>query len=149
MTINNKGRAGWHQATPKDDTCGFNHTPIIRRIKSAQGTNHKSACNEIPTVKPTYPDPRYLPGRVLKQLLTGRRFTHRDSWLELGHSRLADSIWKLRKMGWPIQITEKTVSTSDSGRSATIGIYWLLPETIEAEGATGQRYASECDGRAA
>jgi hypothetical protein len=35
METNEKGRSGWHQATPKDDTCGFNHTPIIRRIKSA------------------------------------------------------------------------------------------------------------------
>jgi hypothetical protein len=91
-----------------------------------------------------YPDPQYLPGRVLARLLQGRRYTHLDSWRELGHSRLADSIWKLRKAGWPVETVEQDVVTRDCGRSASIGIYYLAPETIANAGEAGQRYAAEC-----
>lgn len=76
------------------------------------------------------------------RLLSGRRLTHKDIWLELGHARLADSIWKLRKLGWPVQIIEETMQTSDGDRKASVGIYYLLPETIEAAGDEGRKYAA-------
>ena len=87
-----------------------------------------------------YPDPHHLPGRVLARLLTGRRYTHLDSWRELGHARLADSIWKLRKAGWPVEMDEREVATSDHGRQAQIGIYYLRPETIAEAGDIGRQY---------
>lgn len=96
------------------------------------------------SVKPTFPNPAFLPGRVLGILLTGRRYTHKDSWIELGHARLADSIWKLRRLGWQIEMVEEVVATSDAGRPATIGIYFLAPEVIAEAGERGQQYAAEC-----
>jgi hypothetical protein len=96
------------------------------------------------TVKPILPDMKFLPGRFLGILLTGRRYTHKESWLELGHARLADSAWKLRRLGWPVQMVEEVVATSDAGRSATIGVYYLAPEAIADAGECGQRYAAEC-----
>ena len=98
----------------------------------------------IPVKGFVYPSPNFLPGRVLAVLLSGRRFTHLDSWREFGHSRLADSIWKLRRLDWPVDMVEQEVSTSDPGRSATIGIYFLTPETIAEAGERGQEFAAEC-----
>ena len=102
-------------------------------------------CSDAPPdVNQKYPDPRHLPGRVLARLLQERRFTHLDSWYELGHSRLADSIWKLRKAGWPVEMVEQAIVTLDCGRPAQIGIYFLAPETIAKAGETGRRYAANC-----
>ncbi len=98
--------------------------------------------NDAPGVKFQFPDRHILPGRVLAILLTGRRYTHKDAWIELGHSRLADSVWKLRRLGWPVQMIEKTSPTSDCGRTACFGIYYLEPEAIAAAGERGQRYAA-------
>ena len=97
-----------------------------------------------PGVNCRLPDPQHLPGRVLARLLQGRRVTHLDAWRERGHSRLADSVWKLRKAGWSVQIHEETVRTSDNGRPAEIGIYYLTDETIVRAGEAGQLYAAEC-----
>ena len=77
-------------------------------------------------------------------LNSGRRYTHLDAWRELGHSRLADSVWKLRKAGWPVEIVEQEVATSDCGRPALIGIYHLAPEVIAEAGDAGQQYVADC-----
>jgi hypothetical protein len=95
-------------------------------------------------VKLTFPDMDFLPGRVLGILLTGRRYTSKDSWIELCHSRLSDSIWKLRRLGWPVNMSEELVVTGDAGRTASIGVYYLDAETIADAGERGQRYATEC-----
>lgn len=92
----------------------------------------------------TYPSQSILPGRVLARLLTGRQYTHNDAQRELSHSRLADSVWKLRKLGWPVMMVVKTVSTSDNVRLAEIGIYYLDEETIAGVGKSSQRYAADC-----
>ena len=96
-----------------------------------------------PQVTRRLPSPQHLPGRVLARLLRGRRFTHLDSIRELGHARLADSIWKLRKLGWNIETLEQVVPTSDAGRDAVIGIYFLTQEEIVNAGEAGREYAAE------
>ena len=90
-----------------------------------------------------FPSLDHLPGRVLGVLLTGVEITHKDAWLKFGHARLADSIWKLRKLGWPVQIHEECVRTSDAGRTASIGFYSLSREVIAAAGERGQRFIIE------
>lgn len=35
MTTNRKGRAGWHQATPKTSKSNSNSTGLVARIKAA------------------------------------------------------------------------------------------------------------------
>lgn len=116
-------------------------------IFGTQETNQQLKLCDFPSqkVNPQFPDMRFLPGRVLGILLSGRHYTHRDSWIELGHARLADSVWKLRtQFGWPVKMIEEVVPTSDGARSATIGRYYLDSEVIQAAGERGQRYAAEC-----
>jgi Helix-turn-helix domain len=92
----------------------------------------------------SFPAPSTVKGRVLGALLRGERLTHLDCWRRFGSARLSHHIYCLRGTGWPVQMAEETVTTTDAGRPASIGVYFLTPETIEAAGERGQRYAQEC-----
>ena len=91
-----------------------------------------------------YPSPQSVKGRVLGSLLRGEKLTHLDCWRRFGSARLSHHVYVLRGIGWPVQIVEKTIKTSDAGRPATIGIYFLTPETIRDVGANGEQYAATC-----
>ena len=91
-----------------------------------------------------YPSAHSVKGRVLGALLRNERLTHLDCWRRFGSARLSHHIYVLRGIGLPVEMIEKTVTTSDAGRPATIGIYFLKPETIAEAGERGQQYAAEC-----
>lgn len=90
----------------------------------------------------SYPPTPTVKGRVLADLLAGRTITHRDTWIEHGSSRLAHHVYALRRDGWPIDMVEQYVPTSDSGRTAAIGFYSLAQEVIDQAGERGQRYVA-------
>lgn len=90
----------------------------------------------------SYPPPSTVKGRVLGDLLAGRTITHKDTWMEHGSSRLAHHVYALRRDGWPVDMVEREVPTSDSGRTAAIGFYSLPHEVIDQAGERGQRYAA-------
>lgn len=118
--------------------------PVARGGVETKNTAHGFCNADTTSVKPVFPDMDFLPGRVLGILLTGRRYTSKDAWIELCHSRCSDSIWKLRRLGWPVQMVEEVVATGDAGRPASIGVYFLTPESIADAGEPGQKYAAEC-----
>ncbi|HZW86425.1 MAG TPA: hypothetical protein VFF41_03085 [Gallionella sp.] len=91
-----------------------------------------------------YPDPASVKGRTLGAFLRGQRITHLDCWKRFGSARLSHHVYILRGTGWPVQMVEQTVTTSDAGRSATIGVYFLDPEVIVFAGEPGQSYAEHC-----
>lgn len=90
-----------------------------------------------------YPPRETVKGGVLADLLDGRTLTHLDCWHDHGSSRLAHHIYVLKADGWPIQTTEKEVTTR-RGRKAQIAFYALNPETIAEAGERGQRYVAQC-----
>jgi hypothetical protein len=90
----------------------------------------------------SYPSPSTVKGRVLGDLLAGRTITHKDTWVEHGSSRLAHHVYALRRDGWPVDMVEREVPTSDSGRSAAIGFYSLSQKAIAQAGERGQRYVA-------
>ena len=113
--------------------------------------NEAGACCEQarPQIKNTtrqfsYPAPASVKGRVLGTLLRGERLTHWDCWRRFGSARLSHHIYCLRGLGCPVQMVEETVTTSDAGRPANIGVYFLDLETINSAGERGQKYAAEC-----
>lgn len=113
-------------------------------VGTAQNSQLALCFSDARVVNPAYPSSKHLPGRVLAMLLQGRHVTHLDALRELGHARLADSVWKLRGLGWSIETIEETVATSDAGRPATIGIYFLSPGAIDEAGERGRAFADEC-----
>lgn len=92
----------------------------------------------------SYPSHQTVKGRVLGCLLRGERLTHKDVWLRFGSARLSHHIYMLRRIGWAVQMIDLTVTTSDAGRHAIIGVYLLEAAVIAAAGERGQRYAEEC-----
>ena len=90
----------------------------------------------------SYPPPSTVKGRVLGDLLAGRTITHRDTWIEHGSSRLAHHVYSLRRDGWPVDMVEREVPTSDSGRSAAIGFYSLPQDALHQAGERGQRFVA-------
>ena len=92
----------------------------------------------------SYPAAEAVKGRVLGALLRGELLTHLDCWQRFGSSRLAHHVHALRRAGWPVQMFETTVRTSDAGRAAQIGEYFLNADSIAEAGEEGQRYAEQC-----
>lgn len=121
-----------------------------------QTTNESALdkCNSTTTQQTTpakryyYPSTATVYGRVLGALLRGERLTHLDCLRRFGSSRLSHHIYSLRgeksKSGWPIDMIEVTVTTTDAGRRAVIGEYFLPSEIIAAEGEIGHQYSVEC-----
>ena len=93
---------------------------------------------------PSFPSPHSVKGRVLGALLRGDRITHLDCWRRFGSARLAHHAYILRGIGWSVEMIEETVTTSDAGRPATIGVYFLTAGVILQAGEEGQQYAAEC-----
>lgn len=89
-----------------------------------------------------YPRASAVKGAVLADLLSGRAITHKDCWIEHGSSRLAHHIMMLRAAGWPIEMREIQVTTSD-GRVAEIGEYRLDHTVIAEEAEVAQDYISQ------
>lgn len=92
----------------------------------------------------SYPDPSSVKGRVLGALLAGETLTHWDCWRRFGSARLAHHVYVLRGIGWPVQIEERTVTTSDGGRPALVGFYRLDADTIAAAGERGRAFTADC-----
>lgn len=93
--------------------------------------------------RPAYPSPATVKGRVLGALLRGERLTHKDCWLRFGSSRLSHHVYELRR-AWPVFMEEVNVITSDGGRTAIIGVYYLTADVIAAAGLEGHDFAAEC-----
>ncbi|MBI5919157.1 MAG: AlpA family phage regulatory protein [Nitrosomonadales bacterium] len=91
-----------------------------------------------------YSEPSSVKGRTLGAFLRGERLAHLDCWKRFGSARLAHHVHRLRKAGWPVEMVEQAVVTSDAKREALIGVYFLTQQTIETAGERGQRYAEEC-----
>lgn len=103
------------------------------------GAPNQNTANEF-----CYPAPSSVKGRCLGALLCGYQITHLSCWRRFGSARLSHHIYILRGLGWDVSRDDITVQTSDAGRQATIGRYYLTQEVIDEAGERGQRYAAEC-----
>jgi hypothetical protein len=117
-------------------------------MSAAQNDNASGQAGEVGKTKSTldifsYPDPHSVKGRTLGALLRGENLTHFDCWRRFGSARLSHHIYMLRKDGWQIKMIEDDVKTSDADRTASIGIYWLSDQAINAAGENGRIYAAE------
>lgn len=88
-----------------------------------------------------YPRRSCVKGKVLADLLNGKRITSANTWRRHGSSRLAHHILRLRQAGWPVVTTLISVETVD-GRTALIGEYHLPAQTISMAGEAGRAYAA-------
>lgn len=108
------------------------------------GGNHPEAPNQTSAPTLSFSSPKSVKGRVLGAFLRGERLTHKDCWIRFGSSRLSHHVYELRRTGWPVLMFEQSATTSDGGRTAIIGVYYLTADAIAAAGDEGQDYAAEC-----
>lgn len=111
---------------------------------TAQIGQDQGGITQTATPEFSYPNAYSVKGRVLGALLRGERLTHLDCWKRFGSARLAHHIYVLRSIGWHVVMVEKTVSTSDGGRPAGIGEYWLSPSSIQQAGEIGRKFSDAC-----
>ena len=77
---------------------------------------------------PEWPKPTQLPGRALKMLMRGETFDHEDFWIRCGSWRLADVIYRLIGMGWPVEsILIPSPSDECPGRCTAV---YRLPQHV-------------------
>ena len=99
---------------------------------------------EVTTRNVQFPPAESVRGRVLGRLLRGRMMTNGDVWRELSASRLAATIYQLRReFGWDIRSHRIRVRTRDNGRDALISEYWIDAEHRYLAGEKGRRYAAQ------
>jgi hypothetical protein len=94
------------------------------------------------TVK-EFPNAETVKGRVLGALLHGEKLTQKEAWFRFGSATLTQAVYALKRSGWTIRTDPVTVKTTDAGRPAIIGVYYLDPDTIAAAGEYGQQYADQ------
>lgn len=98
----------------------------------------------VTTQNLSYPPANSVRGRVLARLLRGRMMTNGDVWRELSASRLAATIYQLRRdFGWDIRSHRIRVRTRDNGRDALISEYWINAEQRNVAGEVGRKYAAQ------
>lgn len=73
---------------------------------------------------PTQPKPGTQPARLLAALQAGRTITPLEAWAEFAIMRAADTVFKLRGMGWPVETIE-TASTNQFGEPVHFASYRL------------------------
>lgn len=114
---------------------------INQTIRNANATVQGGECaKQSDYTQIIFPKPDSVKGRVLGALLRGEQLTHLDCWRRFGSARLSHHIYMLsNEGGWPVQMVEQEVKTSDAGRTASIGIYTLPEEAITSAGDAGQR----------
>jgi hypothetical protein len=77
-----------------------------------------------------------LRAEVLADLLTGEEPTAMQAVRSFSTTRLADHVFALREMGWPIETGELTMDTKD-GRVAKVAAYKLSAAVIAAARSVG------------
>lgn len=99
---------------------------------------------EVTTRNVQFPPAESVRGRVLGRLLRGSILTSGDVWREFSSSRLAGTIYQLRRdFGWDIRSHRIRVRTRDNGRDALISEYWIESEQRYLAGEKGRRYAAQ------
>jgi len=111
---------------------------------TAQVGQDHGGITQTATAQFSYPKACSVKGRVLGALLRGERLTHLDCWKRFGSARLSHHVYVLRGMGWPVEMAEMMVSTSDAGRLAAIGEYRLTTSTIQQAGEIGRKFSDAC-----
>ena len=112
--------------------------------------DNKKHCEAILNVPPfdvnqlSIPSPDTVKGSVLGAMLRGERISHKECWWRFGSARFSHHIYMLRRARWPVQMIEQIVTTSDAGRAASIGIYFLDLKVIADAGQRGHNYAIDC-----
>jgi hypothetical protein len=85
-----------------------------------------------PPIQAVLPPPHTLAYKALRMLLEGRPLSHPDFQEKTASWRLAAHIYRLKKMGWPIERMGEGYSPDDAYQVRHIGKYYIDEDLLEA-----------------
>jgi hypothetical protein len=106
-----------------------------------RGTAEKACATTQAATSLSFPPAHTVKGRILADLLVGRRITPARAWVEHGSSRLAAVVHVLKRDGWPVLAGSVEVQTAD-GRTAHVAQYHLSEASIVFAGEAGARFVA-------
>lgn len=92
--------------------------------------NKQLSLLDEPKFKPTVPEKNTLGHKALCMMLDGRKISHIDFQEVTSSWRLAAHIFKLTKMGWPVERIEVTHTTTHKPKYRRICRYFLSREIL-------------------
>ena len=90
--------------------------------------------------RPTYPIHDTQAARLLAVAILGRKINPLSGWLNLGIYRLADTKFRLKEMGWPMESGRLDVANK-FGEACHVALYGLPDWVIEQAGERAQEFA--------
>lgn len=105
--------------------------------------NAEPATNEVTEKRdfiPAYPAHDTHAVRLLAIVLLGKKVNPLWGWLRLGIYRLADTKFRLKKMGWPMK-TDRLDVSNKFGEPCHAALYRLPDWAIDVAGEKGREFA--------
>lgn len=114
----------------------------LGEVGEANGTELNELSDTATAVVKVYPVHGTQAARLLSALLRGRYVEPLAAWRTLGIYRLADTVYQLRGMGWPV-VTGRLDVANRFKEPCHVAQYYLSPmEGIDA-GQAGEDYVAE------
>lgn len=102
--------------------------------------NQKTSAEILDDFAPEYPAHDTQAARLLAAALLGQRVNPLTGWKRLGIYRLADTKFRVKEMGWPMESGRLDVPNR-FGEACHVALYGLPDWAIEAAGERGRQFA--------
>lgn len=90
----------------------------------------------------TYPSHGTQAARFLAALLAGRQINPLLAWQDFGIYRVSDVVFRLRKLGWPVNTDDLTVQNRFN-EGCIVALYSLAPEVSQQAGGEAQQFIAD------
>lgn len=87
----------------------------------------------------SYPAHGTQAARFLAALLAGRQINPLLAWQDFGIYRVSDVVFRLRKLGWPVNTDDLAVDNR-FGEACVVALYSRPPDVIEQAGHDAQQF---------
>ena len=109
---------------------------------NATGQGREGVTANQSTLDSSYPQHKTQPARLLAVLLNRGRVNPLKGWRNLGIYRLSDTVYQLRRRGWPVETGHLDVENRFA-EVCHVAEYFLPHEAIKKAGDHGSNYASQ------
>ena len=109
---------------------------------NAPAIDSNDSKQEHPAFNPAYPAHGTQPARLLAAFIFGAVIDPLKAWRRTGIYRLADTVFQLRGLGWPIETGRLDVHNR-FGEACHVAQYRLAAEAIERAGLGAKRFADD------
>lgn len=118
-------------------------SPRGREQSDSRTTAVQSTAAESPnTIPRTFPTHGTQGARFLAALLAGREINPLLAWRDFGIYRVSDVVFRLRKLGWPVETDDLTVQNRFN-EGCVVALYSLAPDVTVQAGVEAQQFITD------